>query len=206
MVAITNLQVSICLLIIRMEIHPGKTNLDICSIKKFIHQTRHLKFSINLKWILMLENVRNATLPTKAHIWTKQLKRHISWFILTYKRQLWAVFHYGLNALYVRPECHYSNLPIMTQYAITHYRPVSELCLCCVCWRGLYQSSLYDFICHYSFQTSSSWVNYSNMGIVLTPMCGLRVFLQILLMGLFLVFFGMPAVKEYLKPGCHNTC
>ena len=90
---------SLCLLIIRMEIHPGKTNLDICSIKKFIHQTRHLKFSINLKWILMLENVRNATLPTKAHIWTMQLKRHISWFILTYKRQLWAVFHYGLNAL-----------------------------------------------------------------------------------------------------------
>ena len=90
---------SICLLIIRMKIHPGKTKSDICSIKKFIHQTRHLKFSINLKWILMLENVRNATLPTKAHIWTKQLKRHISWFILTYKRQLWAVFHYGLNAL-----------------------------------------------------------------------------------------------------------
>ena len=106
LVAITNLQVSICLLIIRMKIYPGKTKLDICSIKKFIHQTRHLKFSINLKWILMLENVRNATLPTKAHIWTKQLKRHISWFILTYKRQLWAVFHYGLNALLVRPECH----------------------------------------------------------------------------------------------------
>ena len=37
------------------------------------------------------------------------------------------------------------------------------------------------------------------MTIVLTPMCGLRVFLQILLMGLFLVYFGLPAVKEYLK-------
>ena len=37
------------------------------------------------------------------------------------------------------------------------------------------------------------------MGIMLTPMCGLRALLQILLMGLFLVFFGLPAVKEYLK-------
>ena len=89
---------SICLLIIRMKIHPGKTKLDICSIKKFIHQTRHLKFSINIKWILMLENVRSAILPAKAHISTIQLKRHTSWFILTYKRQLWAVFHCGLNS------------------------------------------------------------------------------------------------------------
>ena len=59
---------SICLLIIRMKKHPVKTKLDIWSIKKFIHETRHLKFSINLKWILMLENVRSAILPTKAHI------------------------------------------------------------------------------------------------------------------------------------------
>ena len=41
-------------------------------------------------------------------------------------------------------------------------------------------------------------VKFPAMGI-LTPMCGLRVFLQIFLIGVFLIFFGVPNFREYLK-------